>query len=293
MDRFAVGLVLTVALSTQTRASLKLHRTHNSGEVSNQQEEVENVESQGVGRSGTADAIKYSLKGVPAESVLKASRGGARNRADRQSQALNAGQIGNLLAAAAHAIRIDLPLNRMVTIHWEAAGVPLEGMAKATGHFLDLVAKTIARHGYRTAWLWVHENGAGKGGHCHALIHVPPKLAPIIAKRQRGWLRTITGRPYVARGIRSRPISGSLGRAGGDTTHYQENLKVALGYLVKCADPEAVRRFRLVRVEDGGLVIGKRCGTSQNIGAKARDVLIDEERGPNRVGTSRSYAGVT
>ena len=86
-------------------------------------------------------------------------RGGARNRADRESHALTAAHIGNLKAAERHADKIGLPFTRMITIHWEAAGVPLAGMAKATGRFIDLLTKALARHGSRTAWLWVHENG--------------------------------------------------------------------------------------------------------------------------------------
>jgi len=33
---------------------------------------------------------------------------------------------------------------------------------------------------------------------------------------------------------------------------------------------EAASQFALERLEAGGRIIGKRCGTSQNIGAKAR-----------------------
>jgi hypothetical protein len=35
----------------------------------------------------------------------------------------------------------------MITIHWEAAGVPLNGMAKATGRFVDLLTKAPAQRG--------------------------------------------------------------------------------------------------------------------------------------------------
>jgi hypothetical protein len=48
------------------------------------------------------------------------------------------------------------------------------------------------------------------------------------------------------------------------------NLATALAYVLKGASSEAALRFALGRLEPGGRVIGKRCGTSQNIGAKAR-----------------------
>jgi hypothetical protein len=179
-------------------------------------------------------------------------------------------QIANLRAAERHAEAIGLPFNRMVTIHWQAAGVPLEGMAKATGRFLDLMTRALARHGGATAWLWVHENGVRKGGHCHLLAHVPTDLVPLVARLQRGWLRRITGGAYRARVIRSKPIGGRLGLETGNPDLHAVNLGEALSYVLKGACSAAAVHFDLERLEPGGRVIGKRCGTSQNIGAKAR-----------------------
>lgn len=197
-------------------------------------------------------------------------RGGARNIAGRESYALTAAQIANLKAAKRHAEKIGLPFTRMITVHWEAAGVPLAGMAKATGRFTDLIAKALSRHGSGTAWLWTHENGERKGGHAHFLAHVPADLVPVIMALQRGWLRRITGQAYRARVIHSKPIGGRLGLELGNPDIHAINLEVALAYVLKGASPEAASQFSLERLEPGGRVIGKRCGTSQNIGAKAR-----------------------
>lgn len=225
-------------------------------------------------RTGTALALNYLTSGVAALSACSTGRGGARNRADRESQALTAAQIANLKAAERHARKIGLPFTRMISIHWEAAGVPLAGMAKATGRFTDLMAKALARHGSGTAWLWTHENvpgnGHDKGGHCHLLAHVPADLVPVVTGLQRGWLRRITLRSYRAREIYSKPIGGRLGLETGNPDLHAINLEAALAYVLKGASPEAASRFGLERLEPGGRVIGKRCGTSQNIGAKAR-----------------------
>lgn len=180
------------------------------------------------------------------------------------------GQIANLRAAERHSRQIALPFTRMITIHWQAAGVPLEDMAKATGRFTDLMAKALARHGSETAWLWVHENGHGKGGHCHLLAHVPADLVSRLMALQRGWLRTITGQPYRARVIHSKPVGGRLGLEAGNPELHAVNLEAALAYVLKGASPEAASQFGLERLEPGGRIIGKRCGTSQNIGPKAR-----------------------
>ncbi|MBU6395761.1 MAG: hypothetical protein KGQ75_14420 [Sphingomonadales bacterium] len=158
----------------------------------------------------------------------------------------------------------------MISIHWEAAGVPLEKMAKATGHFLDLLSKALARHGSRTAWIWVHENGHRKGGHCHILIHVPAHLVQRMTGLQRGWLRLITGNPYRARVIHSKPVGGRLGLELGNPDLHRANLDEALGYLLKGVRHTAAAQFALARLEPGGRVIGKRCGTSQNISLSAR-----------------------
>ena len=182
----------------------------------------------------------------------------------------------NLTAAERHAALIGLPLNRMITIHWQASGVPLAGMVKATGRFIDLMIKALARHGSKTAWLWVHENFGPKGGHCHLLAQVPADLVPVITGLQRGWLRRITGQTYRARVIYSKPIGGRLGLETGNLGLYAINLEAALAYILKWASPEAASRFGIERLEPGGRVIGKRCGTSQNIGANAR------EEGPKR-----------
>jgi hypothetical protein len=251
--------------------ALKLHRIAAFGEVSNPPVSAETARDTGCCPDGTALAIDSYVLGGAALFASSTGRGGARNRADRESEALSAAQIANLVAAAHHAAAIGLPFTRMITIHWEAAGVPLAGMAKATGRFTDVMAKALARHGGGAAWLWVHEGGADKGGHCHLLAHVRPDLAPVISALQRGWLGRITGRSYQAGVIKSRPIGGLVGVEAGNPELHASNLAVALAYVLKGAGAEAASRFGLVRLEPGGRVIGKRCGTSQNIGAKARN----------------------
>ena len=256
--------------SARHGGALKLHRDCGFGGVSIAPLHPPPSANPPIVQNGTALAINYLTSGVAALSASSTGRGGARNRADRESHALTAAQIGNLKAAERHAEKIGLPFTRMISIHWQAAGVPLAGMAKATYRFTDLMAKALARHGSRTAWLWTHESGYGKGGHCHLLAHVPADLVPVVTALQRGWLRRITGQPYRARVIHSKPIGGRLGLEAGNPDLHAVNLEAALAYVLKGASPEAASQFGLERLEPGGRVIGKRCGTSQNIGAKAR-----------------------
>ncbi|MCA0359197.1 MAG: hypothetical protein LCH78_20535 [Proteobacteria bacterium] len=257
---------------------LKLHRDCGFGEVSNPPRLARTSTVVGPCLASASSAPSYLTIGGGAHSAGGGGQGGARNRADRDSYALTVAQVANLIAAERYAQAIGLPFTRMVTIHWQAAGVPLAGMAKATGRFLDLMSKALARHGSPTAWIWTHESatakGQDKGGHCHMLAHVPAPLVAVVANLQRGWLRRITGQPYRARVILSKPIGGRLGLETGNPQLHAVNLQVAFGYLLKGASQEAAAQFGLERLEPGGRVIGKRCGTSQNIGAKARNAQV-------------------
>ena len=264
--------MLKTSQNAQHGGILKLHRNCVFGEVSSALAPFVIGEKPSISAFGTAPAISNLTSGVPAFSTRSNGRGGARNRADRESHALTVAQIGNLKAAERHAKVIGLPFTRMISIHWEGAGVPLEGMANATGRFTDLITKALSRHGSKTAWIWTHENGEGKGGHCHMLAHVPADLVSRLTALQRGWLRRITGQPYRARVIHSKPIGGRLGLEAGNPALHAVNLETAFAYILKGASYEAASHFDLERLEPGGRIIGKRCGTSQNIGATARNM---------------------
>lgn len=252
------------------KADFETSPAHGVGEVSSALFAEREAGIEPNSKDGTALANKYPTLGVVAESAPRSRKGGARNSAARQSHAITTSQIAELQAAERHARTIGLPFTRMTTIHWKAAGVPLGDMVKATGRFIDLLTKTLARHDCKTAWVWVHENGDTKGWHCHMLFHLPAELAVRTTRLQRGWLRRITGSPYKRGVIHSKPIGGRLGDEDVAPEHHALNLAVAFGYLLKGANVEAGERFELKRLEPSGLVIGKRCGASQNIGRAAR-----------------------
>lgn len=251
--------------------ALKLHRGGIFGEVSIAALQPQPPLKPPIAGTGTALAINNLSLGVAAHSAGRPGRGGARNRGDRHSHELKAGQIANLSDSERHSRVIGLPFTRMITIHWKAAGVPLEGMAAATGQFINCLSKWLARRGYHIAWLWVHENVGGKGWHCHILAHVPAKLVKPLRGAQMRWLRAITGRPYKATVIRSDPIGGRLGLETSNPELHLVNARAALAYICKGA-PQAVLDAAGInqKHKPQGLIIGRRCSTSQNIGATAR-----------------------
>ena len=167
-------------------------------------------------------------------------------------------------------MRLNLPLNRLITIHWKTAGVPLEAMVGATGLFLDIVSKSLARRGTPTSWVYVHENGQEEGWHCHILLHLPMELVPHLTSKQCGWITRISGRPYSKGAIRSRIVGGRLGVERTNPELYQCNLQQCVEYVVKQTEPATARQYGLTRVAPPSRVIGKRAGNSENIGISAR-----------------------
>ncbi len=249
---------------------LKLHRDSDCGEVSIGAAAARVMENLKVEATGTIAAVITLQLGDAANSVPHLGRGGARNRACRESFALKHAQVENLIAATRFSCEVGLPFNRMITIHWEGAGIPLKDMAKATGQFLDLMTKVISRRGGHIAWLWVHEGGITKGGHCHMLVHIPSHMIDVATKFQKGWLKTITGSPYRKGVICGKPIGLRRGLELSNPALHRENLVNVLSYVIKGAYPDVAAALGLPRLEPGGRVIGRRCSTSQNIGPKAR-----------------------
>ena len=161
-----------------------------NGEDSKAPPQTQTIANQPILQVGTAVAINYLTLGVAAHLPCSINRGGARNRADRTSDALTVAQIANLTAAERHSRAIGLPFTRMITIHWQAAGVALADMVKATGRFIDLLTKALARHDSKTAWLWTLENGDRKGGHCHLLVPCASRTRIVADKASEGLATT-------------------------------------------------------------------------------------------------------
>lgn len=115
--------------------------------------------------------------------------------------------------------------------------------------------------GGSTAYLWVRENGDGKGSHVHILAHLPVGRRWHGARARR-WIERITGKPYRAGVIRTRRIAGAVEPQGA---LYAANLGTVLAYALKGVEPDAAVELAIEH-EAGGRVIGKRCGRSRNIG---------------------------
>ncbi len=195
--------------------------------------------------------------------------GGIRNNATRTSNALTETQCRELMAATTFAADIGLAFNILLTIHFEAGDINDGQAGAALRSFLKSASGWTAKRGGRLAWAFVREHGAGKGSHAHIILHVPPALRRAFTRRQRQWLQRAGVHP--AKGvILSRRIGGTIRAYQQSPDSYFPNLGAALGYCLKGADATAAKALALTRLQPGGRIIGKRCGTSQNIGRAAR-----------------------
>ncbi|MFC4442179.1 hypothetical protein [Caulobacter henricii] len=194
-------------------------------------------------------------------------RGGARNTASRRTIALSESDARKVLEASNHAELTGLPFNAFKTIHWERAGVT-DDLA-ATGRFLKLAGDWIRSRGGQFGWAWTREGGPAKGNHVHIVFHLPPELARDFHRRQRGWLKACGAR-WRSKVVLTRRIGRNLRQALAGGEDYRVNLGEVLDYILKGADRSARERLGIERDEPGGVVIGKRCGISQNLGPAAR-----------------------
>lgn len=212
--------------------------------------------------SGTALAI---IDTIPSGGSNKRNSawGGARNRRDRASCHLTLLQCECLIAAARQAERMGLAFNRHWTVHYERAGIAEIDATRFVGRLLKLAGDFARRSFGRFAAIWVRESGHGKGGHVHILLHLPPGC--ILRGRTAKWVR-LAGGNVTARVSRVRVIGGTLNASGSGGAHYRANLEAVLFYVLKGSSRETSEELGLPRHGDGGLIIGKRCGRTQNLG---------------------------
>jgi len=178
--------------------------------------------------------------------------------------------VRNITAAAAFTAQQDRPLNRHTTIHFDKCGIA-DPVAALRG-FTKLARDWLAIKGAVFSYVWVRESGHGKGEHAHLLMHVTPHLVAAFARRERGW-RKLIGAQRARGAFRSTAVGRSyrhaeVGIQYGE--HYADHLREIIGYLVKGAEPRAVKALQLSRVQPGGELWGKRTGMSENINRTAR-----------------------
>jgi hypothetical protein len=233
-------------------------------------------------QAGTALAINSDTLSCRLVPAAKGSWGGARNRADRVSETLTAGQCRKLIAATLFARSIGLPFNRHWIIHCEMAGIAGRDGAHFIGKVLNAAGKAAKRHGGQLAAIWVREHGIGKGEHAHILMHLPRGM--ILKNKTRRWI-VGAGGAYRQGVSKVRSIGGSLLCAEAGNELYELNADNVLAYLLKHGDDRTAQLLGLPHFGHRGLIMGKRCGSTQNIadGAQAMHSFTVKPVGGGRI----------
>ena len=221
-------------------------------------------ENRGRGQVGTLPAIYTNARSC--ERI--ATRGGARNRADRASDGLTDKQVDKLLGASRYALATGRAFQRHWIIHYGKAGIAPEDATRFISRLLDLASKQARREGGRLAAIWVRENASDKGEHVHILLHLPAAMR--LHGRTRRWIEAAGGKWH--RGIsKVRIVAGCLPKVRMNTdSHHAANATNVLRYLLKGASAEMGEKLDLKRAGCDGRIVGKRCGWTQNIGVSAK-----------------------
>ena len=169
-------------------------------------------------------------------------------------------QAANIMEAVSFAKAIGLPLVAHLTIDWDATEVGDDPDGKLFAKVREGLDKWLQRRGMEFAGAWARECPGGDAEHCHLLFHLP--LA------YRHGLKVDQLEAEVCR---------LVDRHGGGVCG-DDAIKLVLWpnpdgkYLIKGGGPKVWTRFRLRKEHRRlqGRIHGKRCGTTENIGARAR-----------------------
>lgn len=203
-------------------------------------------------------------------------RGGNHLRGDRISYEVTRSQAKLILGAAYFAYRRGLPFNRWITINLSKAGIIDELAAQSIRIFLKAAADAVRYWGGEFAATWVRENGLRADGeptgtHVHILTHIPPHLVRQFTIAQMGWFSRVRLSDRHRKGtIDGAEIDGFEAMLEGHPYVYALSLHKLVSYQLKSALSDTLAALHLGKpYQDGGMILGKRCGTSQNIGRAA------------------------
>jgi hypothetical protein len=172
-------------------------------------------------------------------------------------------QAINVIEAVKFARSVGKPLVAHVTIHWSLTDVGDDPDGKRFAKVREGLDKWLDRHGVEFAGVWARERQAGGQSdveHCHLLFHLPVDF------RTGKKLRQVEA-----------AIFRLVKRHGGDVTD-DRAIKLVIydnpdgKYLIKGGGKKVWKRFGLRKSHRRlqGLIHGKRCGTTENIGPAAR-----------------------
>jgi hypothetical protein len=180
------------------------------------------------------------------------------------SKHISAPQATNLIEAVGFAKSIGLPLVAHLTLHWSGTLAFDDHGGARFAKVREGLNKDLQRRGIPAAWVWCRECKAHTDiAHCHLLFHLPfawragPRLDSIKAAIER---------------LVDRHGDGILGEFAVKLNLWPDPDGL---YLIKGGGPDVWKLYPRIRREwreQQGIIHGKRCGTSQNLGPAARQL---------------------
>jgi len=175
-------------------------------------------------------------------------------------------QADNIIDAAEHAGNIGLLLNAHCTIMWNGTDVFADNDGRLFAKIREGLSKWLGRRSIQFTAVWAREVRAQHyGQHVHMVLHLPSKY-------RKG--------KYLAEFEREveRLVDTHGGGIEGDwavkiTLHTNGDVR----YLLKGGTAEVWRVYSVKRIwrQPQGIIFGKRSGTTENIGPKARELAQD------------------
>jgi hypothetical protein len=192
-------------------------------------------------------------------------------RQPRASKRISLRQATNIIEAVRFAKSISLPLVAHLTIHWAYTDVGDDLDGKLFAKVGEGLNKWARRHGFPLTCAWARERMSGGQAevvHCHLLFHL------LVEYRTGARLLQVEAAIYR--------LINRHGRCEGDKRGHgywaDEVIKLVIHdnpdgkYLIKGDGPKVWKRFRLRKEHRRrqGIIHGKRCGTTENIGPAVR-----------------------
>jgi hypothetical protein len=185
---------------------------------------------------------------------------------ERGSKVVSVPQANKVIEALEFAKSIGLPLVAHLTIHWSGTIAFDDHAGTRFAKVREGLAKILVRRGIPAVWVWCRECKAHTDiVHSHLLFHLPVEYrsGPTLDEMKAHLDRLVD---HHGEGI--------LGEFAVKLKLWPDPDGL---YLIKGGGPDVWKRFPRIRKDwrkPQGIIVGKRCGTSQNLGPAARTLLI-------------------
>lgn len=187
----------------------------------------------------------------------------------RRSTGINIKPASNLHHAPRIAAAIGCPLGHFLTLNLQQMGVSPFNASSTMSELMQRYQKWVTRPRLSARWkatpafyAWVLENDEVVGVHAHCMLHLPSGSEAEYIDKVISWLVRLTGTEPPLNAIHM------------EASPNPENRSY---YLIKGGHPAVTAFFNRVHVPQGE-IIGKRTGTSMNIGRTAKENLRREGR---------------